>query len=317
MLGSPHALHFDDNLAAPLFPQCCPTRQDKYQVHGSIAFAFSHASNLQLCLAVAVMAKLSISERDRPTYNPNAQSLFQRLRSHWLSVAAIAWFLLSLHPVYHYLTSSTVRHTPRTAAVTVTETLAVPAIQATAIANSLGNTKFNHARIPDAIDTFRHFRQAQNCTMSSLDLHGPFEPLCKDRRSLMDAMTGGGRIGFDAPFSPRDCDMRWFSTEEICEIMGRFEKVFILGDSIMRNVAVAFHILLRADLVDGGRTTWADNPWEVVDCRCAGPFETSKCAFFSAVSTRVVRRHDPESLVCKDDMGGIECEFSSVCIAIL
>jgi hypothetical protein len=69
-------------------------------------------------------------------------------------------------------------------------------------------------------------------------------------------MTDGGRIGFDAPYIPRGCDMRWFSTEEICEILSRFEKVFITGDSLMRNVISALNILLRKDMERGALMDW-------------------------------------------------------------
>ena len=128
----------------------------------------------------------------------------------------------------------------------------------------------------------------------------------------MEAMTSGGRLGFDMPYSPRGCDMRWFSDEEICEILTRFEKVLLLGDSTMRNLAVAFSILLRRDLVNGGRTTWVE-PQDGIDCRCARPFETSKCAFYSPVSTRVLWKQDPDSVMCSPEgRGGFECEQRDV-----
>ncbi|KAI9725524.1 MAG: hypothetical protein M1828_003012, partial [Chrysothrix sp. TS-e1954] len=197
------------------------------------------------------------------------------------------------------------------AQVTVTETVAVPALSQTPLPNALSESTFDPARISDAIDTFRHYNQAEGCSISSLELHGPFEPLCRDRNSLLTAMTEGGRIGFDAPFSPRGCDMRWFSNAEICEILTRFDKVFIVGDSMMRNVAVALHVILRADLINGGRTNWAEHP-DHVDCSCSGPFDTSKCSFFSVVSTRVVWNQDPASVSCsREGRGGIECSSSN------
>jgi len=69
-------------------------------------------------------------------------------------------------------------------------------------------------------------------------------------------MTGGGRIGFDAPFQPRDCDMRWYSTHEACEIMSRFEQVMIVGDSLNRHLVNALYIMLRGDLALGGIREW-------------------------------------------------------------
>ena len=117
-------------------------------------------------------------------------------------------------------------------------------------------------RQPDAIDTFVSYKYRNTCNISSLDLHSPFAPLCNDRKSLLTAMSGGGRIGFDAPFMPRGCDMRWFTTEEICEILGRFEKVIILGDSMMRHVIGSINVLVRKDLGYGAVTDWNFSPEE-------------------------------------------------------
>lgn len=79
---------------------------------------------------------------------------------------------------------------------------------------------------------------------------------------MIEAMSSGGRIGNDAPYMPRGCDMRWFSTEEICEIFGRFEKVIILGDSMMRHVIGSINVLIRKDLGYGAVTDWNFSPEE-------------------------------------------------------
>ena len=50
--------------------------------------------------------------------------------------------------------------------------------------------------------------------------------------------------------------MRWFTTAEICEIFSRFEKVIVLGDSMMRHVVGALNVLLRKDLGYGAVTGW-------------------------------------------------------------
>ena len=115
-------------------------------------------------------------------------------------------------------------------------------------------------RQADTIDTFADYsyRNDSNpaCQISSLDLHRPFAPLCAGRDALLDAMSGGGRVGFETPFMPRGCDMRWFTTDEICEIFSRFEKVVVVGDSMMRHVVGALNVLLRKDLGYGAVTGW-------------------------------------------------------------
>lgn len=117
-------------------------------------------------------------------------------------------------------------------------------------------------RQSDSIDAFADYKYRNACNISSLDLHLPFAPLCNDRKALLEAMSGGGRIGFDAPYLPRGCDMRWFSTEEICDILGRFEKVIVLGDSMMRHVIGSINVLLRKDLGYGAVTDWNFSPEE-------------------------------------------------------
>ena len=56
--------------------------------------------------------------------------------------------------------------------------------------------------------------------------------------------------------------MRWFSTEEICEILSRFEKVIIIGDSMMRHVIGSINVLMRKDLGYGAVTDWNFSPEE-------------------------------------------------------
>jgi len=73
---------------------------------------------------------------------------------------------------------------------------------------------------------------------------------------MLIAMASGGRIGMDAPYMPRDCDMRWFTSEEACEILGRFDRVILVGDSFERHIIGSINILLRKDLGYGAVTDW-------------------------------------------------------------
>lgn len=59
--------------------------------------------------------------------------------------------------------------------------------------------------------------------------------------------------------------MRWFSTEEVCEILGRFGKVIIVGDSMMRHVIGSINVLIRKDLGYGAVTDWNFSPEERYD----------------------------------------------------
>lgn len=50
--------------------------------------------------------------------------------------------------------------------------------------------------------------------------------------------------------------MRWFTTEEICEILSRFGKVIFAGDSMMRHVIGSINVLIRKNLGYGAVTDW-------------------------------------------------------------
>jgi hypothetical protein len=157
---------------------------------------------------------------------------------------------------------------------------------------------------PDVIDTFAaySYRNHTSCNISSLDLHTPFSPLCQNRSSLLTAMSSGGRIGFESPYMPRDCDMRWYTTSEICSIFSRFEKVIVVGDSMMRHVVGALNVLLRQDLGYGAVTNWNFQPDEFRDCFCNHQFDVKSCSLQGIFRTEDVLKHDPISLACTQPM---------------
>lgn len=102
--------------------------------------------------------------------------------------------------------------------------------------------------------------------------------------------------------------MRWFSADEICDILSRFDQINIIGDSMMRNLAVAIHVFLRRDLIQGPRATWWRDP-DGLDCRCEGAFSTGRCLFTSAWSSTLVWEKDPESMGCAmGNTASVECK---------
>ncbi|KAI1124833.1 hypothetical protein F5Y10DRAFT_279882 [Nemania abortiva] len=143
---------------------------------------------------------------------------------------------------------------------------------------------------------YKHF--GEKCNISSLDLHRPYEPICPDRSSMLTAMSSGGRIGRDAPYIPRDCDMQWYTTEEVCEILGRFSQVILVGDSMLRHVIGALNILVRENLGYGGVTDWNFDGRERERCFCNDQFDVTECSVQGIYKTEDVIKHDPLSLVC-------------------
>jgi hypothetical protein len=73
---------------------------------------------------------------------------------------------------------------------------------------------------------------------------------------MLAAMSSGGHIGYDAPYMPRGCDMRWFTSEEVCEILGRCDRVLLVGDSMLRHIIGSINILIRKDLGYRAVTDW-------------------------------------------------------------
>lgn len=119
--------------------------------------------------------------------------------------------------------------------------------------------------------------------------------------------------------------MRWFTTEEICEILSRFEKVIIIGDSMMRHVIGSLNVMVRKDLGYGAVTDWNFNPqeryeclliWENSidiesrsnggltmlynrqDCFCNYQFNVKACSIQGIFKTSDVMLHDLESMAC-------------------
>ncbi|KAM0314074.1 hypothetical protein ACHAO8_005029 [Botrytis cinerea] len=160
-------------------------------------------------------------------------------------------------------------------------------------------------RSPDSVDAFASYKFRNTCNVSSLDLHAPFGPLCTDRQSMLTAMASGGRIGFDAPYMPRACDFRWFTSEEICEIFGRFEKVLIIGDSMLRHVTGCFNIFLRKDIGYGAVTDWNFSVQERKECFCNEQFDVKDCSVQGIYKTSDVEAHDPGSISCTNSVNVI------------
>ncbi|KAK5937809.1 hypothetical protein PMZ80_009938 [Knufia obscura] len=127
----------------------------------------------------------------------------------------------------------------------------------------------------------------------------PLLPLCPDRPSFLRAFSNGGRIGFDAPFMPRACDMRWYTTPETCDILSRFEKVVVVGDSMMRHVVGALNVLLREDLGYGAVTGWNFGEEEMEQCFCMHQMDVRACSVQGVYRTGDVLAHDPGSFACE------------------
>ena len=147
---------------------------------------------------------------------------------------------------------------------------------------------------------FDHYEGHQECGISSTDIYNP--PVlgrhdkhihyCSNRATLLTAMSGGGRHGFDAPFHPAGCHYRWYSTSETCMILERFDAVVFIGDDMVRHIYAAFNMLLRQNLATGGLKQWDMKESERDMCRCDSQLIKPECAKYIVTESEDVRKND-------------------------
>lgn len=183
---------------------------------------------------------------------------FTRLAYYWTSTPPrlckrVARYLLAVMAAIVYITFW----------YPITGPYTTPAIHSTAGAWGPHLSPLPKSRVGELRDTFSGYKhRGKSCDISSLDLHAPVGSICADKNTMLTAMSSGGRIGKDAPYLPRGCDMQWFNTREVCEILGRYSQVILVGDSMLRHVIGALNILIREDLGYGGVTDWNFNEEE-------------------------------------------------------
>ncbi|TGJ81150.1 hypothetical protein E0Z10_g7606 [Xylaria hypoxylon] len=177
------------------------------------------------------------------------------------------------------------------------------------------NPKARPHEFANAFAGYKHF--GGDCKISSLEIHRPYDPICPNKDSMLTAMSSGGRIGRDAPYIPRGCDMQWYTTEEVCEILGRFSQVVLVGDSMLRHVIGALNIIVRENLGYGGVTDWNFDSRERQgtkasmesdsamltyvnreQCFCNDQFDVTECSVQGIYKTEDVITFDPLSLAC-------------------
>lgn len=121
-------------------------------------------------------------------------------------------------------------------------------------------------------------------------------------------MSWGGRAGFDKPYIPDGCDLRWYSVDEICFVLSRFSHVYIVGDSLQRMLTQALFILLRQDLGLGGVAAWElkrrqpepGQTTNIKDCLCEDQIRRHECSDSYPRSMRELAAESGER-ICQSD----------------
>ncbi|TVY46056.1 hypothetical protein LOCC1_G002549 [Lachnellula occidentalis] len=151
-------------------------------------------------------------------------------------------------------------------------------------------------------DALKHFAGSRDCGISQSDIYlAPFplypgvSPFCKNRATLLEALSSGGRHGFDEPFVGKGCTYRWFSTPEICMILERFNALVFIGDSTAQTIYAALNILLREDLALGGLQQWMMNDQDREACKCNEQFVNRDCLGYSIKGIEKAKKNMKES----------------------
>ncbi|TVY90059.1 hypothetical protein LAWI1_G003106 [Lachnellula willkommii] len=151
-------------------------------------------------------------------------------------------------------------------------------------------------------DALEHFTGSRDCGISQSDIYlAPFplnpgvSPFCKNRATLLEALSSGGRHGFDEPFVGKGCTYRWFSTPEICMILERFNALVFIGDSTAQTIYTALNIILREDLAIGGLQQWMMNDQDRAACKCDNQFVNGDCLGYAIKGIEEVKKNRKES----------------------
>ncbi|KAI9834880.1 MAG: hypothetical protein M1819_002788 [Sarea resinae] len=77
--------------------------------------------------------------------------------------------------------------------------------------------------------------------------------------------------------------------------MDRFDALVFIGDSMVRNIYLAFNILLRENVALGGLKQWEMSEAERAACRCENQFIKMECSKFSVREDKEVLLHGSAS----------------------
>ena len=149
---------------------------------------------------------------------------------------------------------------------------------------------------------FSHFEGYRDCGIKSTDIYVPPTSLeanvprhtlyCNNRATLLDAMSGGGRHGFEKPYHPTGCHYRWYSAPEICMILERFDAVVFIGDDSFKPIYAAFNMLLRENMAMGSLKQWELNESQRDGCKCDNQLTKSECSSHMITDSETARKKE-------------------------
>lgn len=148
-----------------------------------------------------------------------------------------------------------------------------------------------------------------SCAIDSNDLYlASNGHLCGSRAEVLEAMSSGGRVGWNAPYQSRGCDMAMYSTQDICRILGRFDNIYFVGDSMMQRLQNVFNMMLRADFVQGDVATWLDPAvFPTENCTCLNSF-IGPCFKTTLPNSDSAWQYDRASVKCESKPAAVSSQ---------
>jgi len=90
------------------------------------------------------------------------------------------------------------------------------------------------------------------------------------------------------------CSYKWYSTEEICMILDRFDGIVFVGDDMVAQIYAAFNALLRRNIRLGALEQWRMLDRELETCACDRQYTNPECSKYFATSSEEIAKHDSE-----------------------
>ena len=108
---------------------------------------------------------------------------------------------------------------------------------------------------------------------------------CTNIEDLLGSLKAGVRVSHvstlsdvkvenatESWFVPKGCSFRWYTSHDVCNVMGRYSQLYVVGDSLMRHLHHGLFMLLRNDLQSGAMPLQLNDVTEYDKRLCDGQF---------------------------------------------
>ncbi|KAK9315923.1 hypothetical protein V1524DRAFT_476197 [Lipomyces starkeyi] len=127
---------------------------------------------------------------------------------------------------------------------------------------------------------------------------------CTAKNALLDSLSSGGRIGLNAPYHSKGCEMWWYESEELCNVWAKYGKVMFVGDDVLEDIYGGMMVLVREDPLYGAVRQWSYSSNKDMDCACESVFtDHDRCESALVRSMKDITDYDRKLVKCKPKVG--------------